>query len=224
MENKKRLSFGGALLVLGGAAANETLKWIWAGFLNLLAAGAQNVTWQSFPWLNAIGTVAMLFGAAMLVWPLVSHFYRRSLNVASSPIASEAYDDTALRKELAEVKAAYVAVINDYQRLSALEPKLESLARDFEGVPEKAENTRARAEHAHALIEQLTAQIEKERSQRHSSFYGLGRMKDLGELEQQLTSDGAQLYERLSRGESYNADEWQKWESLFDKWHHALKN
>lgn len=230
------MQIGQAVSILHNKTVQSVSGWIGAltgvftflGWLTPKWVG--ELTW---PYLVLGGFLAavitsFILSLALLALALASRYFRRPEAVLSLPQVPEAaviqsYDDSKLRAEFASLKSSYLAAIEDYQRLSALEPKLDTLMRDFEGLPEKAENTRARTEHAHTLIEQLAAQIEKEKNRRALSFYGFRTERTLDDLDSRLESGAEALYHRVQAGECLDQAEWAMWEDLFRRWRGDLK-
>lgn len=60
----KRLTVAGLLIAAGAFLLNETASWLWNNALDWLG---QN--WDTIPWMQLIGLLALLCGVLVLTWP-----------------------------------------------------------------------------------------------------------------------------------------------------------
>ncbi len=71
LMDKRRITGGGIILVVGGILARETFFLLWEGFIKLLGRGASEVAWSELPWVNIAGIAAMIGAMVYMFWPRI---------------------------------------------------------------------------------------------------------------------------------------------------------
>ena len=124
---KKRIG-GAAIVTAGLVLGRETVFWAWAAFLDLLTAGnGRLVTWESFPWLNAVGVLLTIVGLLLFFWdPLAVLFGKRQRQVAA--LAGEFDGFKMARQRENEGVRMHLAVVD--RRLGEIEARLDPDAKE----------------------------------------------------------------------------------------------
>ncbi len=201
----------------------------------------------------AIRPVMETLGTSPVVWFVTAvavYFMSRPL-WKTSPDASKAsitYDDTKLRGDIAELSQTVRAVIDDYQRMSGLEARvdgqidslklavqteaetrqsadavIEMKANEGADLANKVENIRVDTAIANRDIERLANVQEDHRERAQSAFSAIRAREQLAELQALIEQDAADLYNPLKMGELYDEARWDRWESVHSHWQVAIE-
>lgn len=198
---KRRI--GGSALLLGAGAifGRETLAYLWGGLLNLLTAGmGDNMSLDTFPWLNAAGTISFILGIGVLAWPWLKRVWEKSaIGVTEervTEIVSERIDQIPLPN------------IPDYdEKLSQIEKDLKSISMEVSFLPalrgQLAENKQLRDDalaDIRAQLRPLWGEYRKKRASALEALIAERRPRKPGSGDQVATMVG--VGERMSKGMS----------------------
>lgn len=119
MQVTKRGAIVALLAASGGAIGRDMVSWVIAKAADAVWAGRpRTVTWDGFPWQNTIGAICLCAALIVALWPTLVRLW------LGRPVSEIAYDDTQIRNEVADLTKTVRAVIDDYQRMSAVEIRL----------------------------------------------------------------------------------------------------
>lgn len=71
-------------------------------------------------------------------------------------------------------------------------------------------------------LEKLSLKVEAQKNQSLLSFHAIDVRERLGRLEESMNRKSADLYDRLSEGDQYDAERWNSWESCHAAWESDL--
>jgi len=222
----KRWTAGGTLLFVGGAVANETVALLWAGFVNLLTAGASDVTFANFPWVNTFGVIGMLIGVGILLWPGMKSAVLKLSGGAPSPPSDWQPLATYIQANSAHLKR----LERDLHTLRDLVEKKDE-PKDIlsEALEDKAFNDKVLAcvgadiEAIKKAVAETADTLKAEGEQRALSFHALRTINALRSLETEMSLDAKDLSDSLLNGDNYDAQRWDSWESINHHWESTLK-
>lgn len=235
-------------------ARKEDKKWakyaLWAAMaVSFLMGVFATIIVDAWP---SIRPTMETLGGSPVVWfvtLIAVYFMCRPLWKSPQPLigAPQVYDDNKLREEVAELSKTVRAVIDDYQRMSALEARvgdqidglklalqaeaetrqsadqvIERKANEGVLLAPKVESIRVDTALANRDIEKLTNIQNDHRARAQASFAAINLREKLAGLQATIEMDASDLYDALSRGEEYDQARWQRWESVHGHWFSTL--
>lgn len=197
------------------------------------------VTLALVPWWSWLLILQAVFVYALFEYVRGAGFRQGS---AGTP-----YEDGTLSSKVDQLNRTYRAVIDDYQRMSALESNLDngmdqlktSIQGQFEKVGmalqiiegkanqatslmEEVEQSRANITIATQDITNLASTMKAFHDNVQSSFAALRNRERLTVLEGEIWRDASDLYDRLHAGEIYDSANWNQWENVHGHWEAKL--
>ncbi|UVO50272.1 hypothetical protein M0208_06955 [Sphingomonas sp. SUN019] len=157
------------------------------------------------------------------------------------------YDEAHLIARVNELARLVRAVIDDYQRMSAVEARfndaldglkaavqiefrevradiivIERKANESIDLTEKVEQVRVDGATNRKDLDRIERLQKDERERRLGSFHAIGTRERLTDLETAIVQDAADLYDQLKTGEIYDDSKWQQWENIHAHWKSVL--